>query len=80
MTIIIPPTELEEEFSSLWKLNYIKSLSIDFATNSINGWFENKEVILFNFKNYGFITDNRNSTYELSSGPAGILIQIIKTM
>lgn len=78
MTIIIPPHELEEEYQDIWKLDYIKSLSIDFATNSINGFFEDKEVVLFKFKDYGFLTDNRYCTYKLTSGSVGLFIQIVK--
>lgn len=68
--------ELEEEFQKPWKLSLIHNLSIDFATNAIHGIFEEKEVIVFNFRDYGFITDNRKSSYSISSGPAGLTVHI----
>ncbi len=79
MTIIIPVTELEQDFQKNWKLEKIKGISIDYATNSINGFFEDNEIILFKFKDYGFIHDNRFSSYQISIGTAGILIQVVKT-
>lgn len=77
MIIHITPDELEEEYRIPWKLEFIKSLSIDYATNQIHGWFEGNEIVLFNFKGYGFINDNRYSTYDISYGKAGITINII---
>jgi hypothetical protein len=79
MIIHITPEELEEEFRTPWKQEYIKHPHIDYATNAIHGMFEGKEVIIFRFKNYGFIHDNRSNTYEISPGRAGITIRIIKT-
>jgi hypothetical protein len=79
MTIIIPIEELENDYQKNWKLEKIKGVSIDYATNSINGFFEDTELILFKFKDYGFIHDNRFNTYQISIGPAGILIQVKKT-
>ena len=77
MLIYITPEELEKEFIEPWKLNLITGVHIDYATNAIHGWFEGKEVIIFRFKNYGFINDNRFNTYRLSSGESGVTIQII---
>lgn len=79
MIIHITPDEIEEEFRDSWKLDLIKHPSIDYATNAIHGWFEDKDVILFRFKGYGFINDNRTNKYHLSYGPAGFTILIIKT-
>ena len=76
MIIHITPDEIEEEFRELWKLELIKSPSIDYATNAIHGWFEGKDVVLFRFKGYGFINDNRYSKHELSHGKAGFTINI----
>ena len=47
--------------------------------NAIHGWFENEDCIIFKFKDYGFIHDNRGNSYNISSGAAGITIQIIKS-
>jgi len=79
MIIHITPDEIEEEYRESWKLGLIKHPAIDYATNAIHGWFEGNDVILFRFKGYGFINDNRSNHYHLSHGPAGFTILIIKT-
>jgi|TARA_B110000285_G_C14638228_1_gene386441 hypothetical protein len=76
MIIHIDVNELLGEFKERWRLGLIKSLSIDYATNAIHGWFEEEEVIIFTFKNYGFIIDNKYNSYYISSGSAGITIKI----
>ena len=78
MIIHISVNELEEEFRKPWKAGLIKHPSIDYATNAIHGWFEDKDIIIFKFKDYGFINDNRSNTYSLSSGEAGITVLIEK--
>lgn len=80
MLIHITPEEFEEEFRDIWKSGLIKHPHIDYATNAIHGWFEDKDVIIFRFKNYGFIHDNRFNHYKISSGEAGVTIQITKTL
>ena len=80
MIIHISPDEFEPEFQKLWKLEYLKQPHIDYATNAIHAWFEGAEVIIFRFKNYGFVQDNRFNSYNLSAGKAGITIKIIKTI
>jgi hypothetical protein len=77
MFIHITPDELEDEFRESWKLGWISQPSIDYADNAIYAIFENKQVIIFRFKNYGWINDNRNNRYLISSGSAGITINII---
>lgn len=79
MIIHITPDEFEPEFQTPWKQELIKSPNIDYATNAIHGWIEGKDVIIFRFKDYGFINDNRFNTRELSVGPAGITLLITKT-
>ena len=79
MIIHITPDEFEPEFQNSWKQDLIKSPMIDYATNAILGWFEGKDVIIFRFKDYGFINDNRYSTLELSVGAAGITLLITKS-
>jgi hypothetical protein len=78
MFIHITPDEFIEEFRIPWKQELIKSPHIDYATNAIHGWFEGKDVIIFRFKDYGWIMDNRFSGYNMSCGKAGITIQIVK--
>ena len=76
MILHISVDELLEDFRTPWKAGLITSLSIDYATNAIHGRFEGNDSIIFNFKDYGFINDNRSNTYYISSGSAGITIKI----
>ena len=78
MIIHISIDEFEEEFRTPWKSGLIKSPAIDYATNAIHGWFEGKDSVIFRFKDYGFINDNRRNTYDISAGKAGITIKIDK--
>lgn len=79
MVITIDTDELESEFVESWKMGFIRDPHIDYATNCIHAWFENKEVILYRFKKYGWVNDNRENTYDISAGRAGIMIKITKT-
>lgn len=79
MFIHITPDELEEEFRESWKLGFISQPSIDYADNAIWALFEGKNIIIFRFKDYGWIHDNRRNTYLISAGSAGITIQIKTT-
>lgn len=76
MLIHISINELEERFKKPWKLGLIKEPSIDYATNAIHGWFEDKDEVIFKFKDYGFINDNKSNTYSISCGQTGITIII----
>jgi hypothetical protein len=78
MFIHVLVDEFEEEFQKPWKAGLIKNMSIDYATNAIHGWYEDRDVIVFKFTGYGFINDNRHCTYSLSYGKAGITILIEK--
>ena len=78
MIINILPDELEPEFRESWKMGFITQPSIDYADNAIWAIFEGKQVIIFRFKDYGFINDNRYNRYSVSSGLAGIMITINK--
>ncbi len=78
MLIHIGLNEFEKDFQNPWKSQLIKSPSIDYATNAIHGWFEGKDVIIFKFKDYGFINDNKSNVYHLSCGMAGITVLIDK--
>ncbi len=78
MLIHISINELEEKFRRPFMLGLIKEPSIDYATNAIHGWFDGKDEIIFKFKDYGFINDNRSNKYSLSSGEAGVTILINK--
>lgn len=78
MFIHITPDELEPEFRQSWKLGVITQPSIDYADNAIYANFENRVVIIFRFKDYGWINDNRYNSYNVTAGPAGITIQIFK--
>ena len=79
MIINILPDELEPEFINSWKMGMITQPSIDYADNAIWALFEGKNVIIFRFKEYGWINDNRYNKYFISTGLAGITIRIEKT-
>jgi hypothetical protein len=78
MIINILPDELESEFIESWKMGFITQPSIDYADNAIYAIFECRQVIIFRFKDYGFINDNRRNVYDVSAGKAGITIRITK--
>ena len=78
MIINILPDELEPEFKESWKMGMITQPSIDYADNAIWALFEGENVIIFRFKEYGFINDNRYNSYSISAGSAGITIKIDK--
>ena len=78
MIITILPDELEPEFRESWKMGWITQPSIDYADNAIWALFEGKNVIIFRFKEYGWINDNRYNKYFISTGLAGITIRIEK--
>jgi hypothetical protein len=78
MIINILPDELESEFIESWKMGFITQPSIDYADNAIYAIFEGRQVIIFRFKDYGFINDNRRNVYDVSAGKAGITIRITK--
>lgn len=79
MLIFIDPDELEDEYRESWKLGWIKRPHIDYATNAIHAYFEDKEVIIFRFNKYGFVNDNRFNSYEMNAGNVGITIRINKS-
>jgi hypothetical protein len=76
MILFIAIEELEQEFQNPLKMGYITSPHIDYATNAIHAWLGEKEVIIFRFKDYGWINNNRSNIYNISAGSAGITIQI----
>lgn len=78
MTILITPDELMEEFRESWKMGFIQHPSIDYADNAIYAIFEGKQHIIFRFKDFGWINDNRYNSYTVSTGLAGIMINIIR--
>ena len=61
MIINVLPDELESEFIESWKMGFITQPSIDYADNAIYAIFEGRQVIIFRFKDYGFINDNRRN-------------------
>jgi hypothetical protein len=82
MIIIIPIEEIDQQFFQDFRWNRIYDLHLDYATNAIHCRIqndpENRDLIIFRFKDYGFIHDNRFNSYILTGGPAGILITITK--
>ena len=78
MIIYIRINELEKEFvDDPSKIKELYNLGIDYQTNTINGIFEDKEFVVFDFRRYDINLLNRWNTYEISAGDAGILIEII---
>jgi hypothetical protein len=77
MLIHIQTRELEEEFIRPVTNGLVTHPAIDYQTNAVHAQFEGKDVIIFNFKKYGWFNDNRFNTYNLSLGPAGITIEIL---
>lgn len=80
MIINIQLEDLEPEFIPYFRFRAIGSLSLDYATNAIHGYLGDKEIIVFRFKDYGFIHDNRFNKCSISYGEAGITLDIRKTM
>jgi hypothetical protein len=79
MVIWIDISELETEFSeAVWKMEFVQHAHIDYATNAIHAWFEGKEVVLFRFSKWGWVNDNRENNYELTTGKIGITLKITK--
>ena len=78
MIIYIRINELEKEFiDNPWKIKELYNLGIDYQSNTIDGIFEDKEFVVFDFRKYDINLSNRWNNYEVSAGDAGILIEII---
>lgn len=76
MLIIISPDELEPEFRQSWRMGLVTQPSIDYADNAIFAQFEGRQVTIFRFSDMGYVTDNRRSTYAVSAGAAGLMVDI----
>jgi hypothetical protein len=80
MIIHIPVCELEEPFcSQSFLMTRLYNVGIDYADQTVSGSFEEQEKIIYNFKDIGFVHDNRFNNYELSVGMAGLTFTITKT-
>ena len=80
MIIHIPVSELEEPFcSEPFLLTRLYNVCIDYADQTVSGLLESREKVLYNFKDIGFVHDNRFNSYELSIGMAGLTFTITKT-
>jgi len=79
MIINISKNEFEEGMEELFDNNQLIHFAIDYATNAIHGWNNGKDCIVFKFKGYGFINDNRYNKYDLTHNEKGIIISITKT-
>ena len=75
MIIFVTPNEFEPEFQN-FKVRNISDIHIDYYTNAIHGYFENKEIIFVKFNKFGVQLDNRMNGYTLSVGEAGLIIDI----
>jgi hypothetical protein len=79
MTIIVSTEEFEEGMKELFDNGQLRNFSIDYATNAIHGWNNNQDCIVFKFKGYGFINDNRYNKYDLTNNEKGFIFVITKT-
>jgi len=79
MVIEISTDEFEDGMKDLYDNGKLSNFSIDYATNAIHGWCDNIDCIIFKFKGYGFINDNRYNTYELINHTNGFKLSIKKT-
>jgi hypothetical protein len=79
MIIIVSTEEFEEGMKELFDNGQLKHFSIDYATNAIHGWNNNQDCIVFKFKGYGFINDNRYNKYDLTNNEKGFILNITKT-
>jgi hypothetical protein len=66
MLIHIQTQELEKEFINPVKNGFVFQPAIDYQTNAIHAQFEGKDVIIFNFKKYGWFNDNRFNTNNIT--------------
>lgn len=60
-------------------LNHMYNAGIDYATNDITGFYEERGYCLLRFENFGIHLDNRWNTYEISLSSIGITIEILTT-
>lgn len=77
MIIHILTEELESQFIEPIKSGLISHPAIDYQTNAIHAQYGNNDVIIFRFNKYGWLSDNRFNTYNLSIDSLGIKIEIL---
>ena len=78
MTLFIAVEELIPNWKAPFACGELKGFHIDYATNAIHCWFGQEEVIIFRFKDYGWINENIYNKYEMSVDNAGITLTIQK--
>ena len=76
MEIVIHVDDLIPEYKEKYKSGLITSLHLDYATNGLHGWLREEDVIIFKFKNYGWIHCNKSNTYEIYTDSKQIKIEI----
>ena len=81
MIIHIPLEDLEPPYNNPLKIESLWQVGIDYATNTIDACdrYEDTCVSIFHFDAYDIRLSNRWNTYEISTGSAGITINIIST-
>ena len=80
MILFVPTSELEPPYNEPERLEYLRNVGIDYATNTIDAVdygeideFGNAKCIsFFNFSNWDIRFANRFHDYQISCGPAGI--------
>jgi hypothetical protein len=62
--IIVYEMEIKVELPQV-NFSEIRALSIDYATNSVNGFIGEQDVVLFCFGEYGLHLDNRYCGHDV---------------
>lgn len=78
MKITIHAEELLPEFIADWKAGLLWHPTIDYADNAIYAVSKqtNSQVIVFYFKEYGWLNENRWNSYNISATNLEITIEI----
>lgn len=80
ITLFIPVHKLVPEIANNPdKLQYLRNVGIDFATNTIQANFEGWDISIFYFEDYDMKLSNRWVIQQYSVGMAGILIDFTCT-
>jgi len=76
MTIHIPISSLDDKVRKLYLEKKLKSLGIDYETNTITAWYKEEEIEVFNFNKICKL-DNRFTSYEIYYNKTEIILEIV---
>ena len=75
MRIHIALEDLVSEYVKPFKNGMIRDVHIDYYTNALHGFLGDQEVIIFRFRDCGWIADNRTGKVRVESYPTvGIML------